>query len=79
MIAKFPDPLKDNEKRRRQLHFNEKGNCARNNGKNNNDHQIYASMARMSSTDKSSSEKYGDSLLLTNWILDSGATCHMTP
>ena len=33
----------------------------------------------MSSNDKQSSEKYGDSLQLTNWILDSGATCHMTP
>ena len=35
-------------------------------------------MARMSSDDKRSSEKYGDSLQLTNWILYSGATCHMT-
>ena len=25
------------------------------------------------------SVKYGDSLQLTNWILDSGATCHMKP
>ena len=25
------------------------------------------------------SVKYGDSSQLTNWILDSGATCHMTP
>ena len=31
----------------------------------------------MSSNDKCSSEKYGDSLQLTNWILDLGATCHM--
>ena len=22
---------------------------------------------------------FGDSLQLTNWVLDSGATCHMTP
>ena len=36
-------------------------------------------MARISSNDQLSSEKYGDSLQLTNWILDSGATCHMTP
>ena len=36
-------------------------------------------MARMSSNDKRSSENYGDSSQLTNWILDSGATCHMTP
>ena len=40
---------------------------------------IYASMARMSGNDECPSEKYGDSLQLTNWILDSGATCHMTP
>ena len=36
-------------------------------------------MARMSVNDKRKSEKYGDSLQLTNWILDSVATCHMTP
>ena len=36
-------------------------------------------MARMSSNNERSSENYGDSLQLTNWILDSGATCHMTP
>ena len=45
MIAKYPKPQKDNDKRRRQLHFNEKGNRACDNGKNNNDHKIYASMA----------------------------------
>ena len=33
----------------------------------------------MSSNDECSSENYGDSLQLTNWILDSGATCQMTP
>ena len=36
-------------------------------------------MARMSSDNKRESKDYGDSLQLTNWILDSGATCHMTP
>ena len=36
-------------------------------------------MARMSSDDKCESRDYGDSSQLTNWILDSGATCHMTP
>ena len=36
-------------------------------------------MERMSSNGERSSEKYGDSLQLTNWILDLGATCHMTP
>ena len=53
--------------------------CACNNGKNNDDHKIYVSMAQMSSNDELSSKKYGDSLQLTNWILDSVATCHMTP
>ena len=33
----------------------------------------------MSSDDQLKSVKYGDSLKLTNWILDLGATCHMTP
>ena len=33
----------------------------------------------MSSYDECKSLKYGDILQLTNWILDSGATCHMTP
>ena len=36
-------------------------------------------MARMCSNDKCPSGNFGDSSLLTNWILDSGATCHMTP
>ena len=35
-------------------------------------------MAQMSSNCERSSEKYGDSLQLTNWIIYSGATCHMT-
>ena len=79
MIAKCPNPPKDNDKRRREVRFNEKVNHVRNNGGNNDDHKVYASMARMSSHDKFPSDKYGDSLQLTNWILDSGATCHMTP
>ena len=36
-------------------------------------------MACMSGNDECPSENYGDSSQLTNWILDSGATCHMTP
>ena len=61
MIAKCPKPPKDNEKSRRQVRFNEKGNRACDNGKNNNDHKIYASMARMSSNGERSNEKYCDS------------------
>ena len=33
----------------------------------------------MSNNEKCPSGNYGDSSQLTNWILDSGATCHMTP
>ena len=36
-------------------------------------------MARMSSDDERKSVKYGDSSKCTNWILYSGASCHMTP
>ena len=78
MIAKCPKPPKDNEKRRKQVRFNEKGNCACDKGKDDNDHKIYASMARMSSDDERKSVKYGNSSQFTNWILDSGATCHIT-
>ena len=59
--------------------MNEKGNRACKNGEDNDDHNIYAYMARMSSDDERKSGKYGDSSQLTNCILDSGATCHMTP
>ena len=62
-----------------QVCFNEKVNRACNNGKNNSDQKIYASMARMSSNDERSSKEYGDSSQLNNCILDSGETCHMTP
>ena len=79
MIAKCPKPPKDNDKWLNQVRFNEKVNRACDNGKNNDDHKIYACIACMSSNEERSSENYGDSLQLTNWILDSGATCHMTP
>ena len=55
----------------------EKGNRACNNGKNDSDQNIYASMSRISGNDECPSENCGDSKELTNWILDSGATCHM--
>ena len=42
LIAEFPNPPKDNEKRQKQLIFNEKGNRACNNRKNNSDQKIYA-------------------------------------
>ena len=79
MIKKCPKPPKDNEKRRKQVRFNKKGYRTCDNGKDNDDHKIYASVSRMSSDDERKSVKYGDISQLTNWILDSGATCHMTP
>ena len=36
-------------------------------------------MKRMSSNDECPSGNFGDISQLTNWILDSGETCHMTP
>ena len=56
MIAKCPKSPKYNEKRQNQVRFNEKGNCACDNGKNDIDQNIYASMARMSSKDECLSE-----------------------
>ena len=79
MIAKCPKPPKYSEKRRKSVYFNEKNNCACDNGEDENDHKIYTSMARMSSDDERKSKEYCDSSQLTNWILDSGATFHMTP
>ena len=77
MITKCPMPPKDNGKRRKQVSFNEKGNRACNNGKNKSDQKIYSYIARMSGNDKCTSGNFGDSLQLTSWIWDSGATCQM--
>ena len=41
--------------------------------------KIYTYMARMSTNAESPRIYYGDSSQLTNWILDSGVTCHITP
>ena len=79
LIAKFPKPSKDNNNRRKQVCFNEKGNFSCDNSKNSSDQKIYAYMSRMSSNDEFISGNFGDSSQLTNWILDSVATCHMTP
>ena len=79
LIAKCPNPPKENEKRRKQVCFNEKYNRACDNGNDNNDQMIYASMAHMSGNEEFSSGNFGDSSQLRNWILDSGVTCHMTP
>ena len=79
IIVKCPKPPKENEKRRKQVLFKEKGNRACDNDKNNNNKNIYESMARMSGNDECPSRNFGDSSQWTNWVLDSGATCHMTP
>ena len=83
LIASCPKSPKDNNKRRKKVHFNERGNRAlqeeSGNGDDDNDQNIYTSMACMSGNDKSSSGYFGDISQLTNWILDSGATCHMSP
>ena len=36
-------------------------------------------MAYISNNDKSPGIYLGDILQLTNWVLDSGSTCHITP
>ena len=59
--------------------MNEKVNRACDIGKNNSNQNINASMAHMSGNEKCTSRNYGDSPQLIHWILDSGATCHMTP
>ena len=66
MIAKCLKPPKDNEKLCKQVRFNEKVNRACDNREDNDDHKIYASMARMSSDDEPKSGKYGASSQLTN-------------
>ena len=47
--------------------------------KNNSDQNIHESMASMSGNDECPGGNFGESSQFTNWILDSGATCHMTP
>ena len=49
-----------------------------NSTKQNESQKIYASMACMSSNAESPRRYFGDSSQLTNFILDSGGTCHMT-
>ena len=83
LIAKFPNTPKENEKRRKKVCFNERGNFSSqnkyDNRENNNDQKTYAYMAHMYDNDECPSRHFGDSSHLTNWVLDSGATCHMTP
>ena len=71
-----PSHLKTALKKSKKVSFKEKGNSAKDNSDDDNDLKVYGSMARMSNDDVSENKDYGDSLQLTNWILDSGATCH---
>ena len=77
LIAKCPKPPKDSEKRRMFDKSKEKGNSAKYNSDDDDDLKVYAYMARMSNDNVRENKYYGDSSQLTNWILDSGATCHM--
>ena len=72
------DATRESQKQRKQVRFNKKGNHTCNNGENDSDQKIYASMACMSGNDECPSGNFGDSQQLTNWILYSGATCHIT-
>ena len=78
-IATFPKPPKENQKRRNQVHFNEKVIVHATTVGNNSDQNIYASVTPISGNDECTSENFGESLQFTNYILDSEATCHMTP
>ena len=51
LIAKFPKLPKDSDKRQKQVSCNEKDNHSCDNGENNSNQKIYASMARMSGND----------------------------
>ena len=61
LISKCLKPPKENEKRKNQVRFNERGNHECNNIKHNSDQNIYASMACMSDNDKSPNGNFGDS------------------
>ena len=76
MIAKCPKTPKDSEKRHKSKKSKEKVNRACNTSNDDNDLKVYTSMARMSNDDVRKNKDYGDSSQLTNWILDSGVTCH---
>ena len=83
LIVKCLKPPKDNNKQQKKVRFIERVNCISQkeskDDDDDNDQYIYAFMARMSMNDKSSSKYFGNSLLFSNWTLDSVATCHMTP
>ena len=62
MIPKFPKPPKDNENGKSKYVLMKKVIVHATTAEKNDDHKVYASMARMSINEIRSSEKYGDSL-----------------
>ena len=78
LITICPKPSKGNEKLQKKVSLSERGNCASqkecDNGENENNKKIYASIARMSDNDECPSRDFSDNSQLTNWILDLGAT-----
>ena len=53
MIAKYPKPPKDSEKRRKSEKAKEKGNSVKDNSDDDDDLKVYASMAQISNDDVS--------------------------
>ena len=66
LIAKCTKPPKDNKKWRKQVRLSERCNCSSqkeyDSGENNNDQNIYSSMASMSDNDECPSRDFGESL-----------------
>ena len=83
LIENFLKPPKKHEKRKKQVRFSETCNIESpkeySKGKDNNDQNICASKKHMSDNYECSSRDFGDNSQLTNWILNSGETCHMMP
>ena len=72
LVAKYPKPPRENEKWRNQVHFNYKRVIMHaTTTKNNSDQNIYACLERIYANDECTSGHFGDSLQLTNWVLDS--------
>ena len=86
-IANFPTPDTSDKKvhwkiekpKTRAYKQNKKDNTSKNSREKSKSHKIYASMAHEYSNVESPRRNYGDSSQLTDWILDSGVTCHITP
>ena len=77
-ISRSPNfKISDATRERETEKSSTEGNRACNNGDKNSPQKIYAYMACMYVNNECPSGNFGDSSQLTNWILDSGATCHM--